>query len=83
MPPSPTRIFHSAPPFPPTGRLAKCEEILGHNATALLDQTRIGLTNQIKDVTQQQIDFINNRKRSTSPTQEEQPGGDFKRFDKA
>ena len=59
-----------------------CEEILD-TATALLDKTRIGLTNEIKEVTQQQIDFINNRKRSTSPTQEEQPGGDFKRLDKA
>lgn len=59
-----------------------CEEILD-NATALLDQTRIGLTKEIKDVTQQQLDFLNNRKRSTSPTFDEQPGGDLKRLDQA
>ena len=59
-----------------------CEEILDET-TALLDKARITLARDLKEVAEQQLNLLNNRKRSTSPTFDEQPGGDLKRLDQA
>ena len=59
-----------------------CEEILDET-TALFDKARITLVRDLKEVAEQQLNLLNNRKRSTSPTFDEQPGGDLKRLDQA